>query len=559
MNKPHTFVRRTSKAIIWVALGLLCACNSTPIPQNASTEDNTTSQTPPLSLCPPRPEALPVETTQKEIDKRTYVFGRFDYAPRKILLQENTIHFQAREYDFVHCLTDGTWTVQPGTLGDEWIVARSAKFTDRPDFSNLEVDGETYQYRVVRTPHPPTNAAYKSVVLELLIPGEETPQEHTLYTLEDLQQASGSSDMGPANKLGIPHITTAIFHRDRLWWTVAFEQGEGNGGIATIISYDPATREIILIQPDELWSQQILNLAFTGSPEQPTLWMGTKRSSKGTSDVPAAGLVSYQPASLAELDTGRVQSYTPYNSPLIGAIPTQLAVSGEQLWVGTRNGVCALGWQAPTVSASWDCWQFVTKAIASPNAQSMQSIPVYPSRLSQTPAAAIPVTPNQEIADVLWWMLADSSSQQGRYEVSLEQGLEAAIEQGASPMSGPQWVETPGQVPMFWPGYWWHWQGDRFVRPLDHHLNNWIAGDRGIGPHQQTTSINDWYAMRGELELLELSAESTRVKHYSGWVDDTLLLPFPAVVDPPGGPSQSPEPTPNPLIEFNRQIKAETE
>ncbi|MEL6602041.1 MAG: hypothetical protein AAFP20_02310 [Cyanobacteria bacterium J06614_10] len=558
MNTLRPFIRRPRRAICWIALGLLCACNAPP-QSPISTQATEPTETTSAASCPLRPDTLPIETTQKEINKRTYAFGRFDYAPRKILQQENTINFQAREYDFVHCRTDGSWTVQPGTLGDEWIVARSAQFTDQPDFSALEANQETYEYRVIRTPHPPINAAYEAVVFELLIPGEDSPQQHTLYTYEALNPDSDRPDTASLNKLGIPYITSALTHGDRLWWTVAFEQGEGNNGIATIISYDPATEEITLIQPEELQSQQILTLAFTGEPEQPTLWMGTRRSSEGISDVPAAGLVSYQPDSLAALDSGSVQSYSTYNSPLVGAIPTQLAVDDEQLWIGTRNGVCALAWQSPEAAESWDCWQFVTRAIAAPNADSMEYIPVYPSRLSQTPAASIPVTPDQAVADVLWWMLSDGQSQQGRYEVALEQGLEATVDQGASPITEAQWIEIPGRVPMFWPGYWWHWQGDRFVRPLDHQLNNWVSGDRGIGPYRQTTPINDWHAMRGEFELLELSAESTRIRHYSGWVDDTLLLTFPEVEDLSTNPSRPAQPTPNPLVELNSQLRNETE
>ena len=118
--------------------------------------------------------------------------------------------------------------MQPGTLGDEWIVEQSARFTDRPDFSTLDVEGEPYQYRVVRDPQLALNAQYESVVLELLLPDQGTPQRHTLYTLADLQKASGSPEVGPMARLGIPYVTVAKHYGERLWWTVAFEQGEGN-------------------------------------------------------------------------------------------------------------------------------------------------------------------------------------------------------------------------------------------------------------------------------------------------------------------------------------------
>nr|MCU0569786.1 hypothetical protein [Oculatellaceae cyanobacterium Prado106] len=238
---------------------------------------------------------------------------------------------------------------------------------------------------------------------------------------------------------------------ERIGWTVAFEQGEGNNGIATIVNYQPASDEMTLIQPDELWSQQILDLVFTGEPEQPTLWMGLKRSSEGIRNVPAAGLVAYQPTS-DDFSAGTVTAYTPYNSPLVGAIPTQLAIEGDQLWVGTRNGVCQLAWQVPEVPESWNCWQFVSRAIASPGTD---AIPVYPSLLGQTPATTLPIEASGDVAEVLWWMVDGTESQRGRYEVRLAEGFEATIDQGASPILEPQWVEIAGRAPIFWPGYWW--------------------------------------------------------------------------------------------------------
>ncbi|NJL56098.1 hypothetical protein HC928_13635, partial [bacterium] len=517
---------RRGGIIVFLGSGLLWACNSIEVSRSPSLES---ANRPEVSTddCPAPATALPEETTQLEIAGRQYVSSRFDYAPQSILLKGNTVRFLAREYDFVYCRKSRHWTVQPGTLGEEWIVEQSARFTDRPDFSILEVEGDTYQYRVVRDAASASNAQDESVVLELLIPGQEKPQRHTLYTLADVQQANGSPEVGAMEHLGIPYISVAKHHGERIWWTVAFEQGEGNNGIATIVNYQPANDEMTLIQPDELWSQQILDLVFTGEPEQPTLWMGLKRSSEGIRNVPAAGLVAYQPTS-DDFSAGTVTAYTPYNSPLVGAIPTQLAIEGDQLWVGTRNGVCQLAWQVPEVPESWNCWQFVSRAIASPGTD---AIPIYPSLLGQTPATTLPIEASGDVAEVLWWMVDSTESQRGRYEVRLAEGFEATIDQGASPILEPQWVEIAGRAPIFWPGYWWVWQGDRFVRPLDHHLDNWIAGDRGIGPTEQTGLRNDWYAIRGDLELLELSAESARVKYYSGWVDDSLLIPFPAVVE----------------------------
>lgn len=63
---------------------------------------------------------------------------------------------------------------------------------------------------------------------------------------------------------------------------------------------------------------------------------------------------------------GTVRAYTSYNSPLVGGIPTQLSVENDRLWVGTRNRVCQVDWQALEVPESWNCWQFAAKVIASP-------------------------------------------------------------------------------------------------------------------------------------------------------------------------------------------------
>ena len=42
--------------------------------------------------------------------------------------------------------------------------------------------------------------------------------------------------------------------------------------------------------------------------------------------------------------------------------------------------------------------------------------------------------------------------------------------------------------------------------------------------------IQDMNVIRGDLELLELTKNSTEVKYYSGWVDETLLKPYLTIV-----------------------------
>jgi hypothetical protein len=199
---------RLGRIIVFLGSGLLWACNSIEVSRSPSSES---ANRPEVSTddCPAPATALPEETTQLEIAGRQYVSSRFDYAPQSITLEGNTVRFLAREYDFVYCRKSRHWTVQPGTLGEEWIVEQSARFTDRPDFSILEVEGDTYQYRVVRDAASASNAQDESVVLELLIPGQERPQRHTLYTLADVQQANGSPEVGAMEHLGIPYISVA--------------------------------------------------------------------------------------------------------------------------------------------------------------------------------------------------------------------------------------------------------------------------------------------------------------------------------------------------------------
>ncbi|HEY9298036.1 MAG TPA: hypothetical protein VIQ31_17075, partial [Phormidium sp.] len=56
-------------------------------------------------------------------------------------------------------------------------------------------------------------------------------------------------------------------------------------------------------------------------------------------------------------------------------------------------------------------------------------------------------------------------------------------------------------------------------------------------------------AMRGDLELVNLSKNSTSVKYYSGWVDDALINPYPTVV-----PQYPKNAQPNPLESIAKQL-----
>ena len=534
------FVCGLRRGIPCVGLAILSACTGNMDQNEILPEVEPTTAT---NGCPSASVMLPIETVrQRYISGHDRYFDRFDYTPRKVVLDDETARFSAREYDFVYCRENSRWTVQPGTLGMDWVTELDAQSLGTFEPSTLNINGQAYNYRVLQVSDDPTvTSQAQSVVLELRLPGEETPQRHTIYTVTQTEQAIANDEtIRPRpSKLGTPRITSALSYGDRLWWTIAFAQGEGNDGIATIVSYEPATDEMTLIQPEEIWSQPILSLAITGDPEQPILWMGL-----------ASGLLAYEPEA-EDLTTGTIESYTRYNSPLIGTTPTQLAVDDDQLWVGTRNGVCRLDWQAPKQAESWDCWQFTAEATLPEG----ESVTVYPSLLGQTSEVELAADTTEKTIEVLWWMFTESGDPpKGRYEVRLDEGFVVNTDQGASPRLEPTHIEIAGKVPMFWPGYQWHWRGDRFVRPLDGELSVGHAG-YGIGAESSSPGpVQDLSVIRGDLDLLDLSAEATQIKHYSGWVDDELLTPFPTVVERPYPEASQPDP----LIEIDRQLRGRT-
>jgi hypothetical protein len=111
----------------------------------------------------------------------------------------------------------------------------------------------------------------------------------------------------------------------------------------------------------------------------------------------------------------------------------------------------------------------------------------------------------------------------------------------------------PGKPPLYWKGFEWNWNGSRLVRGFDAVASNYSGGGpRGIGSNRDAREVLNWNAMRGDLELLSLSGKSTSVKHYSGWVDEALLQPYPTVVLQ----ERSANPQPNPLDAIAKQLLA---
>jgi hypothetical protein len=101
---------------------------------------------------------------------------------------------------------------------------------------------------------------------------------------------------------------------------------------------------------------------------------------------------------------------------------------------------------------------------------------------------------------VLWWKLTSPEGltlttepprNQGRYEVRYAEGFTANLNQGAA-MEEASFFVPAGEPRVHWIGKDWHWNGDRFVRVLDHVEGDSLGGgDRGIGMNSNTR-LTDW-------------------------------------------------------------------
>ncbi|MBE9049810.1 hypothetical protein IQ243_05210 [Nostocales cyanobacterium LEGE 11386] len=499
--------------------------------------------------------ALPVSPQNENF------YDRFNYHIYNVLADADTINFQTLRQDFVFCRANNTWTLQSGTLAKDLQppsnYAQLAQELIKPSFKNIVFQSKSFQYRVVREPQffldennliardqEPEPAADK-VVFELVTPDNKISQRQTLYTLKDLQAAAVKMGYSAAgNQLGFPHITSAVTYGNRIWWSVSFEQGEGNNGIATIVSYDPQTNKFTLIQPEELGFTQITDLSITGDANSPTFWMGTQISGEGNPYIPAKGLVAYHP-DLQNPNSGSLTAYTVHNSPLVGAIPDKLWLENELLWVSTANGVCQVQWQTADSFDSWTCWRFAAMAKLP-----SEELPLYSTSINKTPAASLSRN-NRETVEVLWWSPIDFKTGKGRYEVRHPQGFTVNLDEGASVYEFQRFL-PPGKPPVDWPGFQWHWHGARFVRGFDEvSWNLFGGGPQGIGTGQFSPDAPiNWHVMRGDLELLEIAPKSTSIKYYSGWVDEAKLIPYLTVVPQ----EQIKNPQPNPLAAKAKQL-----
>ncbi len=500
--------------ILLSLLGSLGGCQSSEM---------ATSQPP----CPSTPENHPPLSLGYEGDLYAHLQSV------NIINQPHTITFQSEKLDFIYCRTLKSWIIQKGTYQKDDEYKKYEDLAD-PSYKTLAFQDEIYKYRVILdpTPFPDFRVEPKQVIFELLKPNQSESQRYTLYTLEQVKQKTGI-------QLGVPQITATQIHNDHLYWTVAAEQGEGFSGIATIIHYQPNNNQLQIIQPEGLERQQIQDIRVTGNSPNLTLWLATQTAGEGNPFLPGLGLVAYLPKS------NQYKAYHVRNSPLVGMIPHRLEIDNQRLWVATGNGICTLPWQTPDRYKDWQCWQFSLKAKTPP-----QGLSLYPSSLSWKVQDVLSAK-TQEI-EVLWWSMTDFYKKQGRYEVVYPVGITVTLaEQGGMSWSdyyADAHIIQPWQAPLYWPGKDWQWNGQQFVRPLDGvSLNLAGGGASGIESWNEDHHRSERYAIRGNLALLNLTVNTTKVTYDSAWVEDRFIDPYVTLI-----PAVYPiEKTENPLKQLS--------
>jgi hypothetical protein len=494
--------------------------------------------------CPPN-----MTDTKIQIDSQNPDLA-FNYQIHKIIPHEDLIIFQGLNYDFVFCRGDKTWTIQPGSL-EQKPLEDDQEILDKlnnPPYETIEFNGQKYQYRVILQPNPFPDFSQQAekVVFELILPNNPQPQQQIVYTLEQVVTANTGS------QLGFPTVAKALIYDNQIFWAISPEQGEGNGGIATIIHYNPEKQQFNLIQPPEIKNQQINDLAIAGDPKQPTFWIATQQSGEGNPFLPGMGLVAYQPKT-PDYQTGTVKSYNMRNSPLVGAIANQVLLDQKVLWVGTGNGICQIIWQSPDQAKNWQCWRYILEAKL-PD----QGVSFYPTVLATNSSGILPANQTPKV-EVLWWSKRDHNTNQGRYEIVYNPGFTVELnEQTHSWSEFDQTAENreSWESPLFWVGREWYWRGDRFIRGFDAvALNYFGGGSTGIfpSPEDYEKPLN-YHAVRGNLELINLTQDTVNLKYYSAWVDDNLLSPYLAII-----PDQYPQTSqPDPLEKFLKSVTNNT-
>lgn len=480
--------------VLFLFMGLLNACEG-QTSQNLSESDRLT--------CPAPPASPPALLPSPEGD----LLNRFDFQIRNIEVNESFLRFQSLNHDFIFCRENESWIADKGTFD-----AGALLFEGEVSYQTVALQGQTYQYRAVLDPDFTSGRRSQRAVIEVIPPAATEPIVAELYNLQDIRKAKLGND------LAYPEFVRALPYGDRLLLSVSAPSGEGFAGIATLAFYDPQSQAIELKHPEELKGQIITDMAISASSENPKIWLTTQTSGEGNPYLPGMGLVSY------ELNSNAIATYHVRNSPLIGVIPTKLQVDGTDLWVGTGNGICRIEGEEAERSEGWQCWRFAVIANLANG-----GVTLYDRLAAQKPA----LTLEAKRVEVLWRSpLAYEDNAPGRYEVVYPEGFSTAIVGGKTTWS--QWgiKKQAYSAPFNWPGAEWYWTGKRFQRGFDGVALNLVGGGPiGIGQKGFNPNTSpDVAAMRGDLDLLALTAGKTEVRYYSGWVDEALLSPYVEIV-----------------------------
>ncbi|BAW96874.1 hypothetical protein NIES970_18160 [[Synechococcus] sp. NIES-970] len=486
---------------LWVSLILLNACGgSTASDEVLSPTANDATNCPQTD-----PEAQ-----QFTIKADLSVAEQFDFMAWDIQADADTVMVQTKQHQLIFCRETQAWAILPPAVftPDQEPDLERLRTGEDPAFQTLELAGKTYQYRVFLRPNPFLSFENppEKTIFELIPPGETEAIALDLYTLEQLRAS------GIGNDLGIPAVTAALPVGNALFFAVSSEQGEGFSGLSTFIRYDLTTNSLELHQPPEAIATQITDLQGITTDSETILWFGTKYAAEGSRQIPARGLGVYEFTN--DWRQGELTFYTITDSPLVGAIPTQLHAEEDLLWVATGNGICQIQWREIQQWDAWDCWWFALETQLPPS-----GVPVYRSLLAPTPSATLTET----TAEVLWWantvpLGIDGQPKQGRYEIAYSPGFRVTVPEGAF-----RWEKG-----IYWPGEEWHWAGDRFTRAFDEVQENAVGlGPVGISEQGYTAEgVQDTNVLRGDFQLFTLTQDVTIVDYFSGWVEAEAIAPY---------------------------------
>ncbi len=322
---------------------------------------------------------LPIKIPSREGN----FYDTLNYRIDRIVADADTIAFKTPNANFILCRANNNWTISEPSSEEKSQRSQDIKEyyaqLANPPYQEIDINGKKYQFRAVLEPNPFPNFKQEPerVTFEIIKPGKIEPEKTVLYTLEQIQKQQLGVNLGvPKLSLEIPEVIAYLYYGDNvissnidnpLIWSVSPEQGEGNAGIATIISYDFEADKVTLIQPEAIKGQQITDIAITRKDsDNPTLWIATQIAGEGNPNLPGMGLVAY------DLHNKTTRSYRVDNSAIVGAIPTQLKVEKDRLWVGTGNGICQVNWQTIDNQNSWNCWRFALMAKLPP-----EGLPIY--------------------------------------------------------------------------------------------------------------------------------------------------------------------------------------